>query len=44
MCGASGGERPVIDADEERGEALEEGRGRCRLQEQQMGPDGKPRL
>lgn len=34
----------VIDADEERGEALEEGRGRYQPQEQQMGPDGKLRL
>lgn len=34
----------MIDADEERGEALEEGRGRYRAQKQQMGPDGKLRL
>lgn len=34
----------MIDADEEQGGALEEGRGRYRAQEQQMGPDGSLRL
>lgn len=39
MCGV-----PVIDADEDRGDALEEGRGRYQSEEQQMGPDGELRL